>query len=344
MRLMTWAGLIGVLTLVSTVGEAAPPLAGNFYTRIGANDAPVGGRFSIYVYMLDSLDAAVETPGPGRIMAVNFRGSNGKNAFVVPGDLVVQGTRKGKWKHGFFPVSEEGLAGLLDEDDSRWALWWIPRDSLVWKGPADLKVHYGFSSSQFVPLSDKDAATTLRALPWDRIGQVTVNADRPTSRLDRAPNPAAFDKAPRVRTRKTPVYPKSSRVYDFEGSVHVVAHVTDTGSVSDAYIIQSSAIHDLNVAALVAVMDWTFRPGKNAPTMINTAPPANKAKPTSSRQLPRGANSAVPPTMFEKKLSAEPNTMSHTTKTPPMKFNTMPGCFRVIEPLDLTCFPLSISM
>jgi TonB family protein len=261
MHLKTWAGLVGVLTLISGVGEAAPLASGNFYARVGANDAPIGGRFHIYAYLLDSLDVAVKAPGPGRLMAVNFRGSNGKNAFVVPGDLSVQDARKNQWRMGFCPLTERGVAGLLDKGESRWALWWLP-DSLAWNSAEDLRVYYGFAKSPFVPLSDKDTQATLDALPWDLIRGATVVGDRPTSHVVRMPNPASFDQPPRVLTRKAPIYPKSARFYDFEGSLHVVAHIDNTGKVTDAYVIQSSAVHELNISALVAVMDWTFRPGK----------------------------------------------------------------------------------
>jgi TonB family protein len=260
MKPMTWAGILGVLTLVSGAAEASPP-RGNFYARVGANDAPIAGRFHIYAYFLDSLDTAVPVPGPGRILAVNFRGSNGKNAFVVPGDLYIQYGRKQKWAQGFCPLSEAGIAGLLGKDESRWALWWVP-DTLAWNAPDDLEVYYGFARSEFVSLEDKDAEATLAALPWEEIHAATLVPDRPTSHVMRMPDPAAFDTAPIVRTRRAPQYPVSARAYDFQGNVHVVAHISDKGAVTDAYVIHSSATHILNVSALVAVMDWTFKPGK----------------------------------------------------------------------------------
>jgi TonB family protein len=261
MQLKTWAGLLGVLTLVTGLAEAAPLSGGNFYARVGANDAPLAGRFHIYGYFLDSLDVAVTGPGPGRILAVNFRGSNGKNAFVVPGDLSIQDSRKQSWNLGFCPLSETGVAGLLDKDESRWALWWVP-DSLAWNGAGDLNLVYGFGKSEFVRLDDKDTRATLAALPWDEIHAASLDADRPTGHVGRMPDPASFDTPPVIKTRRPPVYPLSARVYSFEGTVNVVARITDEGAVADAYVIQSSAIHVLNISALVAVMDWTFRPGK----------------------------------------------------------------------------------
>ena len=44
--------------------------------------------------------------------------------------------------------------------------------------------------------------------------------------------------------------------------MHVAAQVDAKGRVVDAYVIQSTAFHQLNVASLVAAMDWVFLPGK----------------------------------------------------------------------------------
>jgi hypothetical protein len=212
MRLAIWAGLLGLLITVSP-SPADTDTSGNFYARIRANDAPIGGRFTIYAYMLDSLDTAITMPGPGRVLALHFRESNGRNAFVIPGDLDVRGSHKQQWKGGFLPVGQRRLAGFLPKDDSRWALWWIPSgtDTLIWDSPDNLTFHYGFGKSIFVPLGPKDVKSTLTALPWEEIHAAKLEADRPTSQLAFPPNPAAFDRRPVIKERKTPVYPRSSR-------------------------------------------------------------------------------------------------------------------------------------
>jgi TonB family protein len=263
-RLWWWA-LLGCLVAAGPVpAPGAPGPGGDFYGRIRANDAPIAGRISIYAYALDSLDAAVSMPGPGRVLAVNFREANGKDSFLIPGDLALTGARKQTWNLGFIPLGPERIDGLMTRDDSRWALWWIPLGdtTLVWESPLDLQITYGFARSRFVPLEAKDAAATLRALPWADIAATSIPADRPTAELRFPPDPAAFDQAPIARERKDPSYPLTSRMYDFEGMVHVVAVVSDSGTVSDAYVLHSDAVHQLNVAALVAVSDWIFRPGK----------------------------------------------------------------------------------
>ena len=50
-------------------------------------------------------------------------------------------------------------------------------------------------------------------------------------------------------------------MYDFHGSLFVAVQVDVKGHVEDAYVLQSNAVHELNVAALTAVMDWVFSPG-----------------------------------------------------------------------------------
>ena len=65
-----------------------------------------------------------------------------------------------------------------------------------------------------------------------------------------------------MKTRKNPVYPKTARVFDFKGTVNVAVRVTEEGLVDDAFVLQSTASHELNMAALVAAMQWTFTPGR----------------------------------------------------------------------------------
>lgn len=261
---MGHSGRLGILAVLVVGSLLASPARGeNYYARIRANDAPIGGRFSIYAYALDSLDVAVSAPGPGRVLALNFREANGKDSFLIPGDLSIRDPRKAEWTGGFHSLSERRLAGLLHKDDSRWALWWVPQDTLEWSSVPDLTLHYGFSQSIFVPLDEKDTQATLAALPWDRIETAEIDPARSTGYLVFPPNPADFDQQPLVKyPRRQPQYPKSARMYSFEGTVVVAARVEKDGTVSDACVLTSDAIHQLNVSALVAVMDWNFRAGR----------------------------------------------------------------------------------
>jgi TonB family protein len=262
MRLVKRICLLGLLFVPSTPATGADR-DGNFYARVRANDAPIGGRFTVYAYMLDSLDAGVALPGPGRVLAINFRQSNGKDSFVIPGDLYLEGARKQRWKQGFLPLGDGRLAGLLPKNESRWALWWVPTDSeeLVWESLVELSFHYGFAKSPFVPLSKEDTEATLKALPWEWIEGAVVDTDRPVAALAVPPNPASFDKVPVAKERRAPVYPRSSRMYAFEGTVHVVAVVNEKGTVLDTFVLHSDATHELNVSALSAVKSWIFKPG-----------------------------------------------------------------------------------
>jgi protein TonB len=265
---VAWGGLLlGPSLFVPATSAAAPPATGgNWYARIRANDAPIAGRLTVFAYLLDSLDVAVPLPGPGRLLALNVREANGANSFFVPGDLALEGRNTTKWTRGFSPLGVARLAGAVGERESRWALWWIPlgSDSLVWNAVGDLRLTYGFGRSLFVPLPERDVTATLEVLPWKHIRAAALDASRGTADPQIPVDPAAFEEFPVVRTRKDPVYPRSAKLYAFDGSVHVVAEVSETGSVKDAWVLASDAVHDLNMAALAAVMDWTFKPGKKA--------------------------------------------------------------------------------
>ncbi len=264
-RCFAWIGLAGLLVVgaAGTAEAAGVVPSGNYYTRLRANDAPIAGRFTIYGYLLDSLDAVVKPPGPGRVMAVNFRESNGSNSFVVSGDLSLIGARNRAWQAGILALGGARLSGFLGKGDSRWALWWIPwgGDSLSWNSMRDLRLAYGLSKEGFAPLTDEDAAATLNALPWEEIRGASIDPGRSLADLSASIDPAAFDRAPAVTAQSAPAYPRAARKWDFQGTVNVVAEVDDAGRVTDAFVLQSNAAHELNVAALVAVMKWTFTPG-----------------------------------------------------------------------------------
>lgn len=233
----------------------------NFYGRIRANDAPVAGRFTVGAYFLDTLDVALSRPAPGRMLLLRFHDSNGKDAFVVPGDLEIRGRQRTNYRTGTAPVTGKRLGGQLKKDETRWAIWWVPgrSDTLIWNDPGDLSLHYGFSNTEFVPLRGDELTKILRIIPWAdliRAGQDSIYVDDRTY-LD----PAAFDQPPVAKVRRDPSYPRSSKMYDFHGSLFVAVQVDVNGKVEDAYVLQSNAAHELNVAALTAVMDWVFRPG-----------------------------------------------------------------------------------
>ena len=258
LRRFIWILLLGLLAAGRS--EAA---GGDFYARLRADDGPVAGRFSVYAYFLDSLDVAVTPPAPGRFLLLNFREANGDNSFIVPGDLYLKDSRGRSWNRGFTSLETGRLAGFLDRDEARWALWWVPAgsDSLLWSTPLDLSLWYGFAKASFAPLKPEDARAVAKAAPWERVNTVEVSANRSVADLGDVIDPAAFDVPPSVVERVNPVYPKSARQYDFTGTVNVVAVVDERGDVADVFVLQSSATHDLNVAALAAVRRWKFKSG-----------------------------------------------------------------------------------
>jgi protein TonB len=194
---------------------------------------------------------------------LNFREANGDDSFLVPGDLALTSERS-RWTRGFMPVGEGPLGGYFRKDTSRWALWWIPweTEDLFWSSFADLRLTYGLQEAPFAPLNAREAAEVRASLPWDAIRALGIDPERSTASLSRMPDPSSFDEPPEVKTPVSPTYPRFSKIYDFHGSVHVAVRVNAKGLVTDAYVLQSTAAHELNVAALVAAMDWVFRPGK----------------------------------------------------------------------------------
>ena len=269
--------LLGVLGATYAVAEPGTPT--NFQGRIRANDAPLGGRLTISAYLLDSLDDSLDaiwrdnvprtaTDSPmavraaGRWLLLRFHDSNGKDAFVIPTDLAISGNHRSSYRMELMPVGRTRVGGHLDKGETRWALWWVPqgqRQLLDWGDPGDLSLQYGFSKTAFVPLSDNDTAQLLTLVPWPKLKSAYLDSTRSTDRD--AVDAAAFDQPPVPKLRRNPPYPSSAKMYDFHGSLFVAAHVNPSGIVEDAYVLQSDAVHDLNVAALVGVMEWTFTPG-----------------------------------------------------------------------------------
>jgi len=261
---MRLPALLGLLCLFTQFGVgSASSATGDFFTRLRANDAPVGGRITIHAWFLDSLDAVVSVPGPGRVLALRFADSNGKDSFLVPADLALENWEGTQWTQGFAPLGGERLSGFLDKDEERWALWWVP-DSLGGDDPGSLRLLYGFTAASFLALSAADAKRVEKKLPWELMGATSIDPDRSVRQLVIPPNPAAFDEPPRIEEGRPPEYPKSIRMYDFDGFVHVVALIDKEGKVIDAYVIETDAIHLLNVSALSAVMDWQFQPGRKS--------------------------------------------------------------------------------
>ncbi|NNF05370.1 MAG: energy transducer TonB [Candidatus Eisenbacteria bacterium] len=254
-----------ILSFANPRGNVPLPTPdGDFFTRFKANDAPIGGRFTIFAYFLKDLDAMMPAQdGPGRYMLLIFRDSNGKNSFLIPADFSVKDVDGRTLQQGFNPLGEERLGGPMGKDDVRRAVWWIPKEGpLVWETPADLRLYYGFDGKEFYVLPEKDVTKAVNLIPNEELAALDLDPMRSVGAIDWKPDPEAFDKQPEVRIMREPEYPENARRYDFTGTVRVVAHVNEKGTVDDLFLIQPAPSHDLNVAALVAIRDWVFRAGR----------------------------------------------------------------------------------
>lgn len=78
-----------------------------------------------------------------------------------------------------------------------------------------------------------------------------------------------LDSPPKARTRKAPVYPAELRAAGIEGSV-VVSMVIDTAGVVREARIEKSTHHGFEMAALEAVTQWQFEPGRKGGRQVNT--------------------------------------------------------------------------
>jgi len=239
--------------------------ADDFHTRFRANDAPIAGRFTVYAYFLDTLDVALNLPDvPGRPLLLAFADANGEDSFLIPADFSLEDAKGHRLTRGFVPLGDKRLGGFFPKNETRMALWWVPREAgdFAWSDPTELKLWYGFASKTFFPMEPDDAAKARGLLRRFDAASVVLDPSAPVGLVQWEPDPDAFDKMAEVWEFSQPEYPQSARRYDFTGLVRVVAQLDDQGYVTDAFVAQTSGYHDLNVAALVAVMDWRFRAGR----------------------------------------------------------------------------------
>jgi periplasmic protein TonB len=72
----------------------------------------------------------------------------------------------------------------------------------------------------------------------------------------------AYDTAPRIVRRVEPEYPLSARVTGAEGTVVIDANIDESGKILRAWVAQSTAPEALVEAALDAIYQFEFLPGK----------------------------------------------------------------------------------
>jgi len=73
----------------------------------------------------------------------------------------------------------------------------------------------------------------------------------------------AYDTPPRTKRRVTPAYPAEARAAGLEGTVVVNVNIDDHGRILRAWVAQSNAADVLVSAALDAVYQFEFEPGKS---------------------------------------------------------------------------------
>jgi protein TonB len=78
-----------------------------------------------------------------------------------------------------------------------------------------------------------------------------------------------LDSPPKALTRKSPAYPAALRAAGIEGSVVVSLVIDKTGVVREAKV-EKSTHHDFETAALEAVTQWRFEPGRKGGRQVNT--------------------------------------------------------------------------
>jgi RNA polymerase sigma factor (sigma-70 family) len=133
---------------------------------------------------------------------------------------------------------------------------------------ADQFAHLSVSDEELVRLRD-EAVALQRQL---QAAQSASSANKP-----RAANTSAgaalpireLDSPPKALTRKSPAYPAELRDAGIEGSVVVSMVIDANGRVVEARV-EKSTHQGFEFAALRAVQEWTFEPGRKGGRQVNT--------------------------------------------------------------------------
>lgn len=78
-----------------------------------------------------------------------------------------------------------------------------------------------------------------------------------------------LDSPPKALTRKSPAYPAELRAAGIEGSVVVSFVIDATGRVQNAQAVKSTH-HAFEAAAVAAIKEWQFDPGRKGGRQVNT--------------------------------------------------------------------------
>jgi RNA polymerase sigma factor (sigma-70 family) len=126
---------------------------------------------------------------------------------------------------------------------------------------ADLQI----SDAELVRLQDEAVALQRKLQAAAQPAAQTRASASPGSTLPMG----QLDHPPTSTVRKAPVYPAALRAAGIQGSV-VVSFVIDTnGKVQDARAVQSTH-HEFEEAAIAAIKEWQFDPGRKGGRAVNT--------------------------------------------------------------------------
>jgi len=96
----------------------------------------------------------------------------------------------------------------------------------------------------------------------------TVSGETLLRILDRHENTAEYQSA--ALLNRPPSYPKRARREGLEGRVVLSVLVTNTGSVKNIYVLETSGVSLLDEAAITAVTNWSFVPAKIKDTAVES--------------------------------------------------------------------------
>ena len=96
----------------------------------------------------------------------------------------------------------------------------------------------------------------------------TVSEETLVRILDRHENTAKYQSAALLNL--PPSYPKRARREGLEGRVVLSVLVTNTGSVKNIYVLETSGVLLLDEAAITAVTNWSFIPAKIKDTAVES--------------------------------------------------------------------------
>lgn len=170
---------------------------------------------------------------------------------------------------GIYAVQEHDNAALRDELAALQSAPAVtatphrtdPTPSPVSEPLANLQV----SDEELVRL--RDEAVALQQQLQAAAQPKPLAASRKTG--DEAFSMKELDSPPKARTRKAPVYPAELRAAGIEGSVVVSMLIDTTGRVVQTRV-EKSTHQGFEFAALQAVQEWQFEPGRKGGRQVNT--------------------------------------------------------------------------